>query len=82
MTYKSKTRPTETGNFDAVKKSRQSLRVNSSIALVVTAVLLAGLSGAFSWAACAQETVPNISSRSDVDLSRMVVVGDSLSAGF
>lgn len=82
MTYASKTTPIETENFAGVKKPQQILQVNSSIALIVTAVLLAGLSGAFSSAARAQETRPNISIPPNVDLSRMVVVGDSLSAGF
>jgi hypothetical protein len=49
---------------------------------VIAALFLAGLSGAFSSPARAQETRQNVLSNQNVDLSRMVVVGDSLSAGF
>jgi GDSL-like Lipase/Acylhydrolase len=49
---------------------------------VIAALLLAGLSGAFSSPARAQETRQNDFSNQNVDLSRMVIVGDSLSAGF
>ena len=50
--------------------------------LVLVAGLLVCLYGPFSPAASAQETRPTILSAQRADLSRMVVVGDSLSAGF
>ena len=82
MTYASKTTEIEIENFAPAKKLQQILRTNIWHALLFTAGLLAGLSGAFSPAARAQETRPDISRAQKADLSRMVVVGDSLSAGF
>jgi len=82
MTYASKTTEIEIENFAPAKKLQQILHTNSWRALVFTAGFLAGLSGAFSSAARAQETRPDISRAQKADLSRMVVVGDSLSAGF
>lgn len=72
MASMSKTTRNETTSFLRAKKLQQ----------VFAALLLAGLSGPFSSPTRAQETRQGISSNQKVDLSRMVVVGDSLSAGF
>ncbi len=65
-----------------VKKLHQVLAPKSWAALVLAALVLAGLNGAFPPSACAQEARPSASGSGKANLSRMVVVGDSLSAGF
>jgi GDSL-like Lipase/Acylhydrolase len=69
-------------HFAPTKKLQPFLMSGKCAALILIALGLAGLSGAFPSAACAQEVRPNLSRPHKADLSQMVVVGDSLSAGF
>src|ERR1700757_2417484 len=73
---------TEIKSFVPAQKLKHVLGPKSCATVLLTALLLVGLSGTFSSSARAQETRQNIFSNQKMDLSRMVVVGDSLSAGF
>ena len=77
-----KTTWNEIESFVPAKKLKHVLEPKSCSTVLLAALLLVGLSAAFSSPARAQETRQNIFSNQKMDLSRMVVVGDSLSAGF
>ncbi|MFZ0638032.1 MAG: GDSL-type esterase/lipase family protein [Candidatus Acidiferrales bacterium] len=82
MTRTLKTTRNEIEYFVSVRKLLHVLAPRSRAAFVLSALVLAGMSGAFSSSARAQEAHPNLSGPHKADLSQMVVVGDSLSAGF
>jgi len=82
MARTSKTTRNEIRFFVPTMKRRQLLVPKCRTSLVLVVLFLAGLSGAFSPPTSAQQARPNISGSHKADLSRMIVVGDSLSAGF
>jgi lysophospholipase L1-like esterase len=77
-----KTSRNEMKSSPRAKNLQQGLAPKNWVALVLAALAMTGMGGIFALPAQAQETRQNIIGIQKMDLSRMVVVGDSLSAGF
>ena len=81
MARTSKITRNETGYFVPTKNLRPVQAPKDWTALLLAALVLA-VFGAFSSAAQAQEARPDLFGHHPANLSKIVVVGDSLSAGF